>query len=82
MITASWEYATVQKLYTTETLAELLQVSQRTIRRERKETRLPFVRVRGQIRYRESDVCSYLERNASMSMETDAFASQANWGQR
>ncbi|HJO03822.1 MAG TPA: helix-turn-helix domain-containing protein [Acidobacteriota bacterium] len=50
----------MQKLYTTETLAELLQVSPRTIRRERKEGRLPFVRVRGQIRYRESDVRSYL----------------------
>ncbi len=72
----------MQKLYTTETLAELLQVSPRTIRRERKEGRLPFVRVRGQIRYRESDVRSYLERNASMSLDTDTFASQANWGER
>ena len=70
----------MQKLYTSETLAELLQVSPRTIRRERKEGRLPFVRVRGQMRYRESDVRSYLERNASMSLDTDPFASQANWG--
>ena len=70
----------MQKLYTTETLAELLQVSPRTIRRERKEDRLPFVRVRGQIRYRDSDVHSYLERNASMSLETGTFSEQANWG--
>ena len=73
---------TVQKLYTTETLAELLQVSPRTIRRERKEGRLPFVRVRGQIRYRESDVRSYLERNASMTLDGGSLASHANWGER
>lgn len=72
----------MQKLYTTETLAELLQVSPRTIRRERKEGRLPFVRVRGQIRYRESDVRAYLERNASLSLESDSMASHATWGER
>jgi len=72
----------VQKLYTTETLAELLQVSPRTIRRERKEGRLPFVRVRGQIRYRESDVRQYLERNASLSAMGDSLTSHANWGER
>ncbi len=77
--TKTREYAIVQKLYTTETLAEFFQVSPRTIRRERKEGRLPFVRVRGQMRYRESDVRAYLERNASMSMDTDNFASQAKW---
>jgi excisionase family DNA binding protein len=70
----------VQKLYTTETLAELLQVSPRTIRRERKEGRLPFVRVRGQIRYRESDVRSYLERNASLT-ESGSLG-HATWGER
>ena len=61
----------MQKLYTTETLAELLQVSPRTIRRERKEGRLPFVRVRGQIRYRESDVRAYLEHNATRNRALD-----------
>lgn len=70
----------MQKLYTTETLAELLQVSPRTIRRERKEGRLPFVRVRGQIRYRETDVRAYLEHNASLS--EGGSLSQANWGER
>lgn len=70
----------VQKLYTTETLAELLQVSPRTIRRERKEGRLPFVRVRGQIRYRETDVRAYLEHNASLS--ESGSLSHANWGER
>lgn len=72
----------MQKLYTTETLAELLQVSPRTIRRERKEGRLPFVRVRGQIRYRESDVRAYLEHNASLSSDTGALGGQVNWGER
>lgn len=72
----------MQKLYTTETLAELLQVSPRTIRRERKEGRLPFVRVRGQIRYRESDVRSYLERNASMSEGGSGMTGTVNWGER
>lgn len=65
----------MEKLYTTDTLAELLQVSPRTIRRERKEGRLPFVRVRGQIRYRESDVRAYLERNASASPSQEPVAS-------
>lgn len=72
----------VQKLYTTETLAELLQVSPRTIRRERKEGRLPFVRVRGQIRYRESDVRAYLERNASLSADGSSLGGQVNWAER
>lgn len=72
----------VQKLYTTETLAELLQVSPRTIRRERKEGRLPFVRVRGQIRYRDSDVRAYLERNASLTSDSATTAGQVNWGER
>lgn len=71
----------MQKLYTTETLGELLQVSPRTIRRERKEGRLPFVRVRGQIRYRESDVRAYLERNASLSAE-GTLTPQASWADR
>ena len=76
-----WGERTVQKLYTTETLAELLQVSPRTIRRERKEGRLPFVRVRGQIRYRESDVRAYLERNASFTADSDSLTSHVNWGE-
>lgn len=54
----------MNKLYTTESLADLLAVSPRTIRRERREGRLPYVKVRGQIRYRESDVRGYLDRNA------------------
>jgi excisionase family DNA binding protein len=51
------------KLYTTETLSEYLQVSPRTIRRERNDGRLSFVVVRGQIRYREEDIERYLSLN-------------------
>jgi excisionase family DNA binding protein len=48
------------KLFTTEELAAMLNVSPRTIRRERASGRLPFVRIRKQVRYRESDVQQYL----------------------
>jgi excisionase family DNA binding protein len=48
-------------LFATETLAELLQVSPCVIRRECEEGRLPFVRIQGEIQYRESDVRAYLE---------------------
>lgn len=47
-------------LYTTETLAEYLQVSSHTVRREREAGRLPFVRIRDLIRYRPEDVEAYL----------------------
>jgi excisionase family DNA binding protein len=54
------------KLYTTETLSEYMQVSPRTIRRERNDGRLSFVVIRGQIRYREEDVERYLVGNESV----------------
>lgn len=47
-------------LFTTETLAEYLQVSPHTVRREREAGRLPFIRIRDLIRYRPEDVESYL----------------------
>lgn len=53
------------KLYTTETLSEFMQVSPRTIRRERNDGHLNYVVIRGQIRYREEDILQYLERNNS-----------------
>jgi excisionase family DNA binding protein len=48
------------KLYTTDTLSEYMQVSPRTIRRERNDGRLSYIVIRGQIRYREEDVERYL----------------------
>jgi len=51
-------------LYTTETLAEYLQVSPHTVRREREAGRLPFVRIRDLIRYRPEDVEAYLASQA------------------
>ena len=51
-------------LYTTETLAEYLQVSPHTVRREREAGRLPFIRIRDLIRYRPEDVEAYLANQA------------------
>lgn len=61
----------MNRLYTTEGLAEILAVSPRTIRRERREGRLPYVKIRGQIRYRERDIHEYLERNAHQPDEEE-----------
>lgn len=51
-------------LFTTETLADYLQVSPHTVRREREAGRLPFIRIRDLIRYRPEDVESYLSNQA------------------
>ena len=51
-------------LYTTETLADYLQVSPHTVRREREAGRLPFIRIRDLIRYRAEDVEAYLSNRA------------------
>jgi excisionase family DNA binding protein len=52
----------MEQLYTTKSLAALLQVSQSTIRREIGEGRISWFKVRGQIRFRESDVQKYLSK--------------------
>ena len=54
----------MEKLYTTEEVAEILKVSPRTIRREREDANLNFIRIRGQIRYREEDIRKYLAENS------------------
>lgn len=54
----------MQTLFTTETLAEFLQVSPHTVRREREAGRLPFVRIRDLVRYRPEDVEAYLASQA------------------
>jgi excisionase family DNA binding protein len=54
----------MEKLYTTEEVAEILKVSPRTIRREREDANLNFIRIRGQIRYREEDIKKYLAENS------------------
>ncbi len=51
-------------LFTTETLADYLQVSPHTVRREREAGRLPYIRIRDLIRYRPEDVESYLSSQA------------------
>lgn len=60
-------------LYTTETLAEYLQVSPHTVRREREAGRLPFVRIRDLVRYRPEDVEAYLSNQAH-----DRFAARGS----
>lgn len=58
-------------LFTTETLADYLQVSPHTVRREREAGRLPYIRIRDLIRYRPEDVESYLANQAQ-----DRFAAR------
>ena len=48
-------------LHTTESLAEYLQVSPHTVRREREAGRLPYIRIRDLVRYRPEDVEKYLQ---------------------
>jgi excisionase family DNA binding protein len=50
----------MEQLYTTKSLAALLQVSPSTIRREITEGRISWFKVRGQIRFKDSDVQKYL----------------------
>ena len=60
-------------LYTPETLADYLQVSPHTVRREREAGRLPFVRIRDLIRYRPEDVEAYLQYQAHDGQDTHTF---------
>lgn len=60
-------------LYTTETLADYLQVSPHTVRREREAGRLPFVRIRDLIRYRPEDIEAYLQHQAHDGQDMHTF---------
>jgi excisionase family DNA binding protein len=60
-------------LYTTETLADYLQVSPHTVRREREAGRLPFVRIRDLIRYCPEDVEAYLQYQAHDGQDMHTF---------
>ena len=48
-------------LHTTESLADYLQVSPHTVRREREAGRLPYIRIRDLVRYHPEDVEMYLQ---------------------
>ena len=50
----------MEQLYTIKSLAELLQVSLSTVRREISEGRINWFKVRGQIRFKDSDIQRYL----------------------
>lgn len=60
----------MQTIYTMHTLARLLQVSTRTIRREVDEGKLHFVKIRGRIRFRQEDVQAYLNQCTRPEMES------------
>lgn len=51
------------RLFTTQTLAQYLQVSPRTVQREVARGRLNYVKVGGRRRYRKKDVESYLQQH-------------------
>jgi excisionase family DNA binding protein len=57
----------MQRLFTTEALAELLHVSTRTIMRERMAGRIGFKKIRGRIRFTQDDVDAYLEKQARLT---------------
>lgn len=54
----------MEKLYTMETLAEYLGVSVRTILREKAAGKVGFKRIRGQVRFSQEDIDSYLNNNS------------------
>jgi excisionase family DNA binding protein len=64
-------------LHTTESLAEYLQVSPHTVRREREAGRLPYIRIRDLIRYRPEDVETFLQ-----SQSQDRYDAQPLLGER
>ena len=56
-----------EKLFTTETLAELFHVSARTILRERLAGRISYKRIRGRVRFTQEDIDKYLLRQSHLS---------------
>ncbi|HJO03821.1 MAG TPA: helix-turn-helix domain-containing protein [Acidobacteriota bacterium] len=64
-------------LHTTDSLAEYLQVSPHTVRREREAGRLPFIRIRDLVRYRPEDVETYLQ-----SQSQDHYDARPLFGER
>jgi len=66
-----WEYGGMEQIYTTKTLAELLQVSPSTIRRETEEGRIACFKVGTQIRFREFEVQRYLSRRHLKRTKTE-----------
>ncbi len=54
----------MEKLFTMETLAEYLGVSVRTVLREKAAGKIAFRRIRGQVRFSQEDIDSYLNTNS------------------
>jgi len=54
---------TIKKLYSTEELADILNVSKVTIYRLVESRKIPFYKIKGSIRIAENDVLNFLEQN-------------------
>jgi excisionase family DNA binding protein len=67
----------MQTIYTLHSLARMLQVSSRTIRREAKENKLASIRIRGRLRFRNEDVQAYIARCFGSGIETGIKADNA-----
>jgi excisionase family DNA binding protein len=50
----------LEKLMTTQEVAELLQLNPKTVERMARASRLPSLRVCGRVRFRPSDIASWL----------------------
>lgn len=57
------DFNTIIRLYTTDELAELLNVSKPTVYRLIETRNIAFYRIKGCIRFTEKDVMKYLEKN-------------------
>lgn len=58
---------------TTDEVAALLGIKPATIRRWRAEHRIPFIKLNGAVRYRESAISAWIEENSKPAM-SDARA--------
>lgn len=54
---------TITKLYSTEEIAKILNVSKVTVYRLIESKKIPFYKIKGSIRIAEKDVMEFLERN-------------------
>jgi hypothetical protein len=58
------QIAGLKRMFTSKQLSELLLVSESHLANERwKRAGIPFVKIGGSVRYRESDIMAYIEEN-------------------
>lgn len=56
------EFNTIQKLYNTDEIADILSVSKITIYRLVESKKIPFYKIKGCIRFTENDILKYLDK--------------------